>query len=140
MARLYLTLPVLFVLLTGCTISAKANPATDPGLSSSPVATATVAPVLAPAEAAREQLVSVLGASRSSAVAGVTATEGALTVTLLTARSTLGGAEEYWTFCRALEPLLASGAITSVALAAPDGTPVVGASLPAPSCALLPAR
>lgn len=137
MPRLSLTLPLLLALLTGCTISAKANPAIDTTVSSAR-ATATVVPALSPAEAAKERLTAVLGASRLASLATVTAAEGAVTVALSVPPTTLGGAEEYWTVCGALAPLLGSSAITAVTTVAPDGRPVVGASVTAPSCALLP--
>lgn len=135
MVRPLLLLPVVVALLTGCTISARANPI-DP--TSSPVgeATAVALPAVAPDVAVAERLTAAFGGAEAAMVTSITANGGAAMVTLALAPSTLGGAEQYWAVCSALTSLLGSSPVSAVSVIAPSGRAIVTASVNSPSCAL----
>lgn len=137
MPRSLLFLPIAVFVLSGCTISAKATPAIDSAAQASPQTTATVAVrALPPDEAVKERLQSVLGPEAVATVASVVADNGAVAITLAVAPSTLGGAEQYWSACRAVAPLLAQNTVTAVSVIAPNGRTIVAANVNAPACSL----
>lgn len=139
MTRPFLFFPIALSLLTGCTISAKANPAIDSAKSPASEVTVTVsAPAIAPAEAVSERLQSVV--ANPDLISSIVPNGESVVVTLAAAPATLGGAEQYWSVCAALLPLLGSSSVTAVAIAAPDGRPIVIATGAAPACVLATSR
>ena len=142
--------PLLFasaaalLILSGCTLSAKAGPQVGPDSASTgatPITTAIAR--LSPEAAVSAQLQTAFGADGMALVSSVAADGQTALVTLAATPSTLGGAERFWSACAALTPLLGAGetaSLAAVVIASVDGKPVVGASVESPACALVTSR